>query len=31
MEYFSKASNVYLKIATQCLDEKKNQDAIKYL
>jgi hypothetical protein len=30
-EYFSKASNVYLKIATECLEEKKTPEAIKYL
>ena len=31
MEYFSKASHVYLKISSDCLDEKKTSEAIKYL
>jgi hypothetical protein len=30
-EYFSKASNIYLKISTECLEEKKIPEAIKYL
>lgn len=30
-EYFSRASGIYLKIATECLEEKKVPEAIKYL
>ena len=30
-EYYSKASNIYLKIASECMDEKKTPEAIKYL
>lgn len=31
VEYYSRASSIYLQISGECLEENKNEEAIKYL